>query len=100
MRGLQAALLMALWSILAACSPYSYSKEVADLSAGIDKLSAAFSSGYDGLEGDHASSLQVQAADTRAPLVLSPSCGAPYNEKDNSAPCTVTFRGPVSPPTN
>jgi hypothetical protein len=82
------------------CSPYNYSKEVSDFSTGVDKLSTAFTSGYDGLEGDHASTLQVKAADTRAPLTLSPSCGAPYNAKDNSDPCGLVFRGPPPKPTN
>lgn len=57
-----------------ACSPYSFSSEVASMSSGVDKLSEAFTSGYDNLAGDLATKGQIEMTAKRRKLLLAGAC--------------------------
>ena len=45
---------------LAACSPYSFSNEVAGFSRGVDDLSSGFTEGFAALAADHAATTQLE----------------------------------------
>jgi len=62
---------------LAACSPYSYPKEVAAISTGVNQLSDAFTSGYAALASDRAAALQLDLIDARAKVSVATSCDDP-----------------------
>jgi hypothetical protein len=82
-----------------ACSPYSFSKEVASISRGVDKLSDAFSEGYDGLAADRAAKNLIEMVDERKAIIVARSCETRRVRSDNStAVCALYMQG-TEPPT-
>jgi hypothetical protein len=82
----------------AACSPYSFSKEVASMSSGVDKLSDAFSAGYDGLASDRATKAQIEMVDQRRTILVAPSCDTRRVRADNiDALCVLYMKGTEAP---
>lgn len=86
-------LLTACLCLLSACSPYNYGKEIAEFSKDIDKVSAGYKGGYDGLRADRAAlSRQILLID-RPHLRLATSCRFSAEELqemgDKNAPCTL-----------
>jgi hypothetical protein len=83
---------------LAGCSPYSYPKEVAAISTGVDQVSAAVASGYAGLAADRAAQAQLDLTQARAKVVMAPSCGVPVGATAESRlPCTLYRFGGSAP---
>jgi hypothetical protein len=77
---------------LAACSPYSYPKEVSAISTGVTQISDGFTSGYAALASDRAAQLQLGLIDARARVIVPTSCGHPNSE----VPCELyQFGGPA-----
>jgi hypothetical protein len=99
MRGWRRALAGALLLLLGACSPYSYSKEIAKLSDGVDSLSDSFAASFDGLQADRVAHAQLEILDGHAKggkIDMAPSCTS--SEIDSKAdPCLLYARG-TSPP--
>jgi hypothetical protein len=86
---LRLALVMALLSTLAACSPYSYSKEISKISDGVNALSSAYDTGFDGLAADRNAKAQLEILDARGSggkIARSPSCL-------DSCPCHLSRPG-------
>lgn len=81
-----------------ACSPYSFSSEVASMSNGVDKLSVAFTAGYDNLAGDLATAGQIEMVATRQKLLLASACNrTDVARKDNAAVCGIYIAGSDQP---
>src|SRR5438094_233211 len=75
-------------ALATACSPYPYAKEVAELSGGIDDLSAAFTTSYAGLSADRAAELNTVLIARRARVRITP-CGRPADPGKPEPPCLV-----------
>ena len=71
-------LLLGVSLFCAGCSPYSFSKEVASISDGVNKVSDAFSAGYDNLAEDRAKRVQTTILDTRPRVLTAASCASPW----------------------
>jgi hypothetical protein len=82
-----------------ACSPYSFSKEVASMSGGVDKLSDAFSAGYDGLAADRAAKNQIKMIDERKTIIVAPSCETRRVRSDNGTALCILYIQGTEPPT-
>jgi hypothetical protein len=81
-----------------ACSPYSFSSEVASMSSGVDKLSDAFTSGYDGLASDLATTRQIEMAVKRRKLLLAGVCDDDVAARPGSAAvCALYMTGNPEP---
>ncbi len=81
-----------------ACSPYSFSSEVASISNGVDKMAESFSSGYEGLAGDLATTKQVEMAAKRQRILLSGACDDEVNaRRSNTAVCGLYIVGTPTP---
>lgn len=78
---------------LAACSPYSYSKEVSAISTGVTQLSNGFTSGYTALASDRESETQLTLTDTRARVSVATSCDDPTSK----LPCGLYRFGGSAP---
>ncbi len=89
------------WLILAcvaACSPYSFQKEVTAFSGGVDQLSDAFTSGYSNLAVDRAAQTQLGLTDSRAKVAIAASCGVPVSDLPQSQlPCELYAAGGATP---
>jgi hypothetical protein len=72
-------LLTLLASIVVGCSPYSYPKEVSAISAGVNQISDAFTSGYTALASDRAAEERLVLIDNRAQVSLTKGCDDPTN---------------------
>jgi hypothetical protein len=79
---------------LAACSPYNFSKEVADFSTGVDQLSGAFTDGFNALAVDRATTAQLELTKTRPKLALADACLDP---EDLNNPCELHKSEPIQP---
>jgi hypothetical protein len=79
---------------LAACSPYSFSKEVADLSAGVDQLSSGFTSGFSALAADRAAKTQLELTGSRARVHVASAC---LDQEERTAPCELHELGTAEP---
>jgi hypothetical protein len=86
-------LLTACLCLLSACSPYNYGKEIADFSKDMDKVSAAYKGGYDGLRADRAALSRRVLIIDKPHLRLAASCGFSAEELkemgETDAPCTL-----------
>ena len=73
---------------LAACSPYSFSNEVAGFSRGVDDLSSGFTEGFAALAADHAATAQLEMIESRANVKVkrTSSCLTP---DPNAIPCEL-----------
>lgn len=94
------ALVGALVTLLVACSPYSYSTEIAKVSDGVNKLSDAFTSGLDNIASDRIASTQITIIDNRnsgKQVLVSPNCER-SNAKPGEDPCALYLDG-TAPPT-
>lgn len=78
---------------LAACSPYSYSKEVSAISTGVTQLSNGFTSGYTALASDRELETQLTLTDTRARVSVATSCDDPTSK----LPCGLYRFGGSAP---
>jgi hypothetical protein len=78
---------------LAACSPYSYPKEVSAISTGVDQLSDGFTSGYAALAADRTAQVQLDLTSARAKVTLPKSCSNPQSQ----LPCTLYRFGGTEP---
>jgi hypothetical protein len=78
---------------LAACSPYSFSNEVAGFSRGVDDLSSGFTEGFAALAADRASKTQLDLIVSRAEVKRTSSCLTP---DPNSIPCEL-YTGKTEP---
>lgn len=77
-------------TIVAACSPYNYGKEIKEFSGDIDQISVAYKSGHEGLELDRAAYNRRTLIEDRARLTLSPSCSVPIGPSEQSKlPCKL-----------
>lgn len=89
------------WLVLlgvAACSPYSYPKEVASFSSGVDQLSNGFAVGYASLAADHATQTQRDLVEARTKVAIAPSCGvAPGSLPQSQLPCALYRFGDTMP---
>lgn len=74
---------------LAACSPYSFSKEVGDFSIGVDQLSSAFTDGYSALASDRTTRAQLELTAERAKVGLADAC---FDSEDVN-PCELHRAG-------
>jgi hypothetical protein len=71
---------------LAACSPYSFSKEVTDFSTGVDQLSNAFTSGFTVLAADRAATTELKLTGARSEVAISDTC---FKDIDPAIPCEL-----------
>lgn len=97
---LRLALLGAFATLLASCSPYSYSKEIAKVSDNVNKLSDAFTSGLDNIASDRIANTQISIIDGRTSgkqILISPNCER-SSAKAGEDPCTLYLDG-TTPPT-
>lgn len=80
---------------LAACSPYSFSNEVAGFSTGVDALSSGFTEGFAALAADHATTAQLEMIESRAKAQVkrTTSCLTP---DPNTIPCEL-YTGDAEP---
>lgn len=83
--------------LLASCSPYSYSKEVAAVSASVDKMAAAYSDGYAAVAADRAALVRLQLATARAPVLLPTDCASAATVSTNEPPCEPYAAGGALP---
>ena len=82
---------------LAACSPYSFPKETAAISTGVDQVSAGFEAAYAGLASDEAAKAQLDLTEDRARVAIPRSCVEPQNP----LPCALyRFGGPPPAPSD
>lgn len=82
----------------AACSPYSFSSEVASMSNGVDKMAESFSSGYDGLANDLATTKRVEMAVKRQAILVAPTCDDEINApRNDAAVCGLYIAGTPAP---
>lgn len=79
---------------LAACSPYSFSKEVADISTGVDQLAGGFTKGFDAVTADRAAKTQLELTGPRARVDLASACLDP---DDRVNPCELHQSGTPEP---
>ncbi|MFO1060971.1 MAG: hypothetical protein U1E53_28860 [Dongiaceae bacterium] len=87
-----------LLSGLAACSPYSFPKETAAISTGVDQVSDAVSSGYAGLAADRADLIQRDMIRNRSKVAMAPSCRVQRGSTPGSeAPCMLYPFGDPAP---
>lgn len=75
--------------LAAGCSPYQYSKEIADLSTGMDRLSNAFDAGYTSLAAEHAAERHRTLVDQRARVEIPGICGKPIPASGVRQPCAL-----------
>jgi hypothetical protein len=80
---------------LAACSPYSFSQEVGDFSAGVDQLSIGFTRGFSALAADRAAKTQLELTGSRARVHVASACLDPG--KPRTAPCELHALGTPAP---
>ena len=89
------------WILLlsvAACSPYSFPKEVSAISTGVDQLSSGFTDGYTALAADRATQTELDLTATRAKVAISDSCYAPLpTMSEYSKPCELFKSGTSEP---
>jgi hypothetical protein len=74
MRILRLGLAAALLAALTACSPYTYSQEVADMNTSVKKLEASVTSGHQAVVDDQAAHYRRMLIETRAPVALATNC--------------------------
>ena len=80
---------------LAACSPYSFPKEVAAIGMGVDQLSDGYAAGFAGLAADRAATVQLDLTGSRAKVAMASSCLAAKPQNDQ-VPCELfRFGGPA-----
>ena len=83
---------------MAACSPYSFSSEVASMSNGVDKMAESFSAGYDGLANDLATTKQVEMAVKRQAILVAPACDGEVDApRNDAAVCGLYIAGTPAP---
>ena len=89
--------------LLAACSPYSYSKEISTFSASVDKLSDAYSASFDAIAVARASELQAHALSERSlgnnpKFAISTVCNSSSVPKSGDPePCALYLRDQPPP---
>lgn len=89
--------LLGLSLLCAGCSPYSYSKEVASISDGVNKVAGAFSAGYDNLAEDRAKRVETTILDTRPRVLTAPSCDRVLPPPGGFSPCALYVFGTPEP---
>jgi hypothetical protein len=100
---LRLALAGVLVSLLAACSPYSYSKEIAAISTNVNKLSDAYTASFDAITADRAAELQAEAISRRSrkkptEIKIGGPCEDEGVPKDgDAAPCALYIQGQPEP---
>ena len=88
-------------SLLAACSPYSYSKEISKMSDGVNALSTAYNASFDAINADWVAQTRAIANSQRAQgkspaLLLSPTCLKDKRSEDDP-PCAIYVAGEAEP---
>jgi len=100
---LRLALAGALVWLLAACSPYSYSKEISAISTGVDKLYDAYTESFDAITAARTAELQALAISQRSmgrnpTILVSATCDAEgVPPGGDPAPCALYLRGQEEP---
>lgn len=82
-------LLLGLGLLCVGCSPYSFSKETAAISDGVNKMSDAFSTGYDSLASDRANRVQTTILDSRQRVLVAPICKSSDATNDGTNMCAL-----------
>lgn len=81
-----------------ACSPYSFQKEVTDVSTGVDQLSDGFTSGYAAFALDRSADIQIRLAASRSKVSIASSClVSPGTAPESQAPCALFAFGDTPP---
>jgi hypothetical protein len=78
-----------LLALVAGCSPYSFSKETAAMSDGVNKISDAFSTGYSSLAADRANRVQTTILDSRERVRVAPICQVSDAKHDGTELCAL-----------
>lgn len=83
---------------LAACSPYSFQKEVTSFSWGVDHLSSGFANGFSALASDRQAKLELDLTTSLSKVSISSSCFAALSEvPPGAAPCELFPTGTTPP---
>jgi hypothetical protein len=83
---------------LAGCTPYDFGKEINNFGAGVDQLSAAFTTGYTNLAEDLSFQRQLSLDDSKAKVLIASSCGVPIGTLAQSQqPCALFPSGQPAP---
>jgi hypothetical protein len=81
-----------------ACSPYSFSSEIASMSNGVDKMAESFSSGYGGLANDLATASQVEMATKRQRVLPARACTDEVDAlRSDTQVCALHMQGTPAP---
>lgn len=90
-------LLLGLSLFCAGCSSYGFSKEVASISDGVNKVSDALFAGYDNLAADRAQRVQTTILDTRPRVMTAVSCDQVLPPPGGFSPCALFVFGTPEP---
>ncbi len=79
-----------LLALLAACSPYGFSKEVSDFDGSVSRLASSLSSAHEALQGDVAASKRRDLVYNQRSVAIPASCRQqPGQAKEGDFPCLV-----------
>ena len=82
---------------LAACSPYSFPREVGAISSGVDQLSTGFTSGFTELAADRSARTELDLTGSRAKVAMASTCLEPSVASQNPVPCELYRFGTPAP---
>src|SRR6266851_2369481 len=88
------------WLLLfgvAACSPYSFPREVSAISTGVDQLSSGFTTGFTALAADRTAKIELELTGPRAKVAMASTCFESSDSSQNPIPCELFKFGTTAP---
>src|SRR5436305_5970682 len=83
---------------LAACSPYSFPREVGAIGTGVDQLQNGFTSGFAALAADRTARIELELTGSRAKVAMASAClESPADAAQSRIPCELYRFGTPAP---